>query len=126
MLAVFLVTAVGPADMGTYTAISIVASKLYANSLLAALNSRQSLKGRAEAHTVGTEIFGTEVGRQEHKLASAPVSLELRVNSGSNRFTATTVNTSRKAANGDQLGNQDTHVEGFKAPNTQRDLVHIC
>ena len=51
------------------------------------LNSRRSLNDRAAINIAGTDIFGTEVRRQErdsgtHARARAPVSIALRANTG--------------------------------------------
>nr|VWO99846.1 Cell division control protein [Ganoderma boninense] len=58
---------------------------VYANTLLAALNSRRSLNDRAAINVAGTDIFGTEVRRADRDSgthARAPVSIALRANTG--------------------------------------------
>ncbi|KAM5532687.1 hypothetical protein V8D89_013656 [Ganoderma adspersum] len=90
MLSLFLVVTIAPTEDGIYTAISVLVTKLYANTLLAALNSRRSLHDRAARTITGTDVFGTgiEFRRPERGAnttqATAPVAIELRDNSCSN------------------------------------------
>ncbi|PIL25901.1 hypothetical protein GSI_11654 [Ganoderma sinense ZZ0214-1] len=90
MLSLFLVVTIAPTEDGIYTAISVLVTKLYANTLLAALNSRRSLHDRAARTITGTDVFGTgiefrgpERGANTTQ-ATVPVAIELRGNLHSN------------------------------------------
>ncbi|KAI0357932.1 hypothetical protein OH77DRAFT_1510420 [Trametes cingulata] len=58
---------VRPDDL-IYGAFGIIGTKMYANALLAALNSRQSLAAHAYATTVDTSPFGVSVYQPAHTL----------------------------------------------------------
>ncbi|KAM5541535.1 hypothetical protein V8D89_004725 [Ganoderma adspersum] len=84
VIALFLAVVIFPAEVGVFTAISVIMTKFYANTLLAALNSRRSLNDRAAINIAGTDIFGTEVRKQEPRntQARSPVSIALRAHAG--------------------------------------------
>ncbi|KAI1788233.1 hypothetical protein LXA43DRAFT_648995 [Ganoderma leucocontextum] len=85
VIALFLCVIIIPAEVGIFTAISVIMTKFYANTLLAALNSRRSLNDRAAINIAGTDIFGTEFRRQEpsNTQARPPVSIALQANTQS-------------------------------------------
>ncbi|TBU27657.1 hypothetical protein BD311DRAFT_778854 [Dichomitus squalens] len=75
MLLLFVFVVLRPADL-IYTGVSLVSTKLYANMLLAALNSRQSLRDQVNLNIGGTEIFGTHV-QQSRTPFDQSVAIEL-------------------------------------------------
>ncbi|TBU53292.1 hypothetical protein BD310DRAFT_909578 [Dichomitus squalens] len=90
--------AVRPSAVGPATAISVVVTKrqssilyqaqdfvtdeclVYANALLAALNSRRSLQYRSSTVVMGADIFGSEDDTAQVTKPNVPVSIELRAN----------------------------------------------
>ncbi|PIL37248.1 hypothetical protein GSI_00941 [Ganoderma sinense ZZ0214-1] len=85
MLILFIFVVLRPADL-VYTAISLVSTKLYANALLAALNSRQSLRDQTyhadqsslEIQTLGAQLQGLPRRAFDQPVASGPPELPKR------------------------------------------------
>ncbi|PIL32207.1 hypothetical protein GSI_05452 [Ganoderma sinense ZZ0214-1] len=115
-----------PGEVGIYTSISIVATKLYANTLLAALNRRKSLKDRADLHMMGTDfVFGTEIREGARAHNSLPVAIEFHTITHSDASTS-----AGTASNKDNISHPSASIEklgnGNQPHDLQADVMNIC
>ncbi|PIL32471.1 hypothetical protein GSI_05174 [Ganoderma sinense ZZ0214-1] len=130
VIALFLAVVIFPADVGVFTAISVIMTKFYANTLLAALNSRRSLNDRAAITISGTDIFGTEVRRQERNSsgthARPPVSIALRANTGTQSSGSDSYGYGTDSSFVQSAGKTEDGAKGIEVRRDVVTVVDIC
>ncbi|EJF56212.1 hypothetical protein DICSQDRAFT_130206 [Dichomitus squalens LYAD-421 SS1] len=136
---------VRPSAVGPATAISVVVTKrqssilyqaqdfvtdecsVYANALLAALNSRRSLQYRSSTVVMGADIFGSEDDTAQVTKPNVPVSIELRANIIPSHASAPSRAKSHNGSTYPQSEDSEKRTEITRRSfDVQRDVMEIC